>query len=402
MTFYDYARGIISERLKSRDTLKKVIEKIKGASANGQIAFYPCGKFTRAILDEIKRQEPELLPRIIGGFDKSHEADLGEDVSIYDIKRLDEFKDKISLLVVASTAFYATEMRDIERLTNYRGPVLNTSHFDVAIPDMENEEIISKIDEVYYLLADQKSKKTYLIVWLAGILHDEDLAYLFESEKEPIVEDENYILHGISDSYYRKQVLPGLYEMRYVTLEKGDIVLDIGAYKGDTAIIFAHRVGREGRVYSFEPVKASYNFLLENIRLNGLQDIVIPVNKGCSDKSGLLRSVSSKFGAHWSFLSEDEEGEEVEVVSIDDFVESNNIDKLDFVKMDVEGWEYNVILGGQNTIKRLNPKVVMSLYHKSSDLLTLPLLMNRIGNYNLYVRCNISGPYSIRLYCKQR
>ncbi len=402
MNFYDYARGIISERLKSRDTLGKVVEKIKGASANDQIAFYPCGKFTRAILDEIRRREPELLPRIIGGFDKSDEADLGKDVNVYDIRRLDEFKNRISLLVVASAAFYAREMQDIERLTNYRGPVLNTSHFDVNIPDMGDEEIISNIDEVYHLLADQKSKTTYLIVWLAGLLHDEDLTYLFESEKEPNVEDENYILNGINDSYYRKQVLPGLYEMRYVTLEKGDIVFDIGAYKGDTAIIFARRVGKEGRVYSFEPVKANYRFLLKNIRLNGIQDIVIPLHKGCSDKSGLLKSVSAKSGAHWSFLSEDEEGEDVNVVSIDDYVESNNITKLDFMKMDVEGWEGNAILGAQNTIKRLKPKMAISLYHKSSDLLTLPLLMNRIGNYNLYIRCKLSGPYSTRLYCRPK
>ena len=231
------------------------------------------------------------------------------------------------------------------------------------------------------------------------MLNDEGLTYLFESEKETNAEYGNYILQGIDDSY-KKQNPPDLYEMRYVTLEKGDIVFDIGAYKGDTAITFAHRVGKEGRVYSFEPIKTNYDFLLKNVKLNGLQDIVIPVNKGCSDKSGVLESVSVKSGAPWSFLLEvEDEGEEVEVISLDDFVETNNLSKLDFIKMDVEGWEYKVLLGARETIKRFNPKIVIPLYHNTSDLFTIPLLMNEIGKYKLYMRCKYEGPFGIILYC---
>ena len=104
-------------------------------------------------------------------------------------------------------------------------------------------------------------------------------------------------------------------------------------------------------------------------------------------------------GAPWSFLSEEDEGNEVEGISIDEFVETNSIKKLDYIKMDVEGWEYNVIMGARNTIRRFEPKVVVTLYHGTSDLFTLPLLMNSVGNYYLYVRCKIEGPFGINLYC---
>jgi len=405
MTFYDYAKNIISERLKSRDTLEKVIEKIRAASANGQVAFYPGGRYTRVILDEIKEQAPELLPKIMGCFDKSSEADIGKDVSIHDIKSLDEFKDTLSLLVVTSNPFYAREMRDIKKLTNYSGPILNTSRFDITLPDMGSDEIISKIDEVYHLLADQKSKMTYLIVWLAGILNDEDLTYLFESEKEFDTSQvgtkyKDYILEGL-DGTCQHELHSGLYQMRYVSLQKGDTVFDIGAYKGDTAVLFADLVGREGKVYSFEPVKANYDVLLKNIKVNGLEDIVVPINKGCSDKSGILRVISVKSGAPWSFL-EDKGDEVVEVISIDDFMASNNINKIDFMKMDVEGMEYEVTLGARQTIERFKPKMVIPLYHKSSDLLTIPLLMNEIGKYKLYMRCKTAGVFGVNLYCLRR
>lgn len=405
MTFYDYAIDIISEQLKSRDTMKKVIANVKAASANGNIAFYPCGRYTRTILSEMKTQAPEISPRIIGCFDKSDEPNIGKGIKTYNIKSLDEFKDRISLLVVTSNTFSARELRDIEQLTNYDGLILKTTHFDISIPkDMENEEIISKIEEVYQLLTDQKSKMTYLITWLSRMLNDAGLTYLFESEEEidgsgADAKYKGYILEGL-DNTSKKELYSELYKMKFVSPEKADIVFDIGAYKGDTAIFFADHVGKEGRVYSFEPVKSNYDFLLKNIKLNGLQNIIIPVNKGCSAKSGFLKSVSAKSGAPWSFLLEvEDEGEEVEVISVDDFVETNNIGILDFIKMDVEGQEYDVILGAQETIKRFTPKVVIPLYHNTSDLFTIPLLMNEIGKYKLYMRCRIEGPFGINLYC---
>lgn len=402
MKFYGYVKHTILEWLKSRNTLKKVIENIKAASANGKIAFYPCGKCTRTIISEIETQAPEILPRIIGCFDKSHEAGTKKRIHIYNIESLDEFKGRISSLVVASNTFYAKELTDIKKLTSYDGPIIKTSHFNISIQeDIDNDEIISQVEEVYNLLTDQKSKMTYLITWLSRVLNDEDLTYLFESEKEMDSEYNNYVFQGMTDLYIRENP-SDFYRMRYVSPRRGDIVFDIGAYKGDTAIYFADRVGKEGKVYSFEPVKSNYNFLVKNIALNEMEDIIVPVNKGCSNKSGFLKAISVKSGAPWSFLSEGEEGEEVEVISIDEFIETNNISKLDFMKMDVEGWEDKVILGVQNTIKRFNPKVVIPLYHNASDLFTIPLLMNNIGNYHLYIRCKMEGPFGISLYCIQK
>lgn len=402
MTFYQLTEGILSERLKNRDTLEKVVEKIITASTRGGIAFYPCSKYTRMIVTEIKKKAPEILPKVIGFYDKSDEADIGPEIKINNIRTLNESVDRISLLIVASNTYYDRELKDIKELTKYNGAVIKTSYFDISLTeDIRNKEIIARFKKVYDLLADEKSKMTYLITWLSKLTNDESSTYIFEADKDIVAEYKGYKLQGIDDAY-KKENPTDLYEMRYVTLDKGDVVFDIGAFRGDTAAIFANCVGMSGRVYSFEPHKENYKFLLENIRLNGLNDIVIPVNKGCSNKSQMLELVSVKAGAAWSFLSEKETGGATEVISVDDFVDINSINRVNFIKMDVEGWEENVLRGAQKTIKRFKPKMAITLYHNTSDLFTIPILVSELDNYELYMRCKISGPYGINLYCKRK
>ena len=400
----NYLKDVISEQLTNRDTLIKVVGNIKDASGRGDIAIYPCGRLSRVIINEVKAVAPEVASRIIGCFDKSDAPIVPKGINAHSIKSLDELKDRISLLVVASNTFYSRELKEIEQLTSYHGPILKTSYFDISIPEnMKTAEIIAYIDKVYNLLADQKSKMTYLITWLSRVLNDEDLTCLFESEEEfdfsgESIKYKDYIVEGL-DNISKKELHSELYQMKFVFPRKGDVVFDIGAYKGDTAIFFASYLGKEGKVYAFEPVKSNYDSLLKNIKLNKLGDVVIPVNKGCASRSGLSRSISAKAGAPWSFLTDSEEGEEVEVVSLDHFIKTQNIRKLDFIKMDVEGHEYDVLMGARETIKRFAPKVVIPLYHNTSDLFTIPLLVNEIGNYKLYMRCKIEGPFGINLYC---
>ena len=86
MKFYDYAKKIMEEKLNSRDNLTKVIEDIR--QNGGTIAFYPCNKTTRIILERIKKTSPELLSLILGCFDKAENATTAEGIATYDVKQL--------------------------------------------------------------------------------------------------------------------------------------------------------------------------------------------------------------------------------------------------------------------------------------------------------------------------
>jgi FkbM family methyltransferase len=407
MNFFDYAKDIISEYLKKRDTMPSILKKIESSAAKGKIAFYPCSRYSNIILNEIKNRMPELLPRIKGCFDKSEEAITESGVDVYNVAQLEKFKKEISLLVICSNTFFARELRDLKKFTSYNGPFLKTSYFDISLKDnISVEKALIGIDKIYNLLADKKSKETYLITWLSRALNDEDLTYLFESEKEIVNEDSsikygNYTIDGL-DAVCTRELQAELYKMRYVYPETGDVVLDIGAYKGDTAIFFANYIGDEGRVYAFEPAKSNYAVMARNIKKNNLEKIIIPINKGCSDKSGILKAVSIKSGAPWSFLSEDKGNEKVDVISIDDFIETNKIKKLDFIKVDVEGMECDVLAGARSVIKQMQPKMAIPLYHNTDDLIGIPLLINEMGDYEFYVRCKMEGPFGVTLFCRKK
>lgn len=404
MKFLDHAKHIISDYAQSRDTIPKVIQKITPFAQSGQIAFYPCGRYTNMLINELKRQSPELFPAIKGCFDKSSEAKTESGVPVYDISKLRKFKKEISLLVVASNTFYIRELRDIEKFAVYDGNMMKTSYFDISLSEEFNgKTILALIQEVYDALEDQKSKTTYLVTWLSRALNDESLTYLFEGENEnpaggADVVYRNYKLKGL-DKNCAKELRAEIYKMRHVYPCRGDVVLDIGAYKGDSAIFFAGHIGGKGKIYAFEPTKSNYADLKNNVARNKLNDIIIPLNKGCAGKSGRLRAVSVKSGAPWAFLSDSEGSESVEVVSVDDFIAENGIDKLDFIKMDVEGMERDVIMGAMKTINRFKPRLAIPLYHNTSDLITIPLLISRLKDYRLYIRCKLEGPFGVTLYC---
>ena len=407
MVFYKEFKKIIERKLNEVDSVESIIKKIGEHSQKGKIGFYPSGVPTGIILKEIKEKKPEILPRILGCFDKSEDATTEKGIQVYNLENLNDLKKNLSLLVVASNTFYTKEKKELEKLTNYDGEILRTSSFNISLPkNMNNKQILEKIDSVYELLSDEKSKSTYMIAWLSKMLNDESLTYLFESEKvidenqEPLIYKDLNIA-GL-DHTCKKELQSEVYKMKHVFLEEGDVVFDIGAYKGDTALLFAHYIGKKGKVYAFEPICSNFEDILNNLSNNKQFDrIIIPINAGISNKPGTLKTVSSKVGAPWAYLSDYREGLEAKIITIDDFVDKNKINKVDFMKMDVEGFEENVILGSKKTIKHSNPKLAIALYHKTSDLINLPLLLNEIGNYQFYIRSKIEGAFGFTLFCKK-
>lgn len=136
--------------------------------------------------------------------------------------------------------------------------------------------------------------------------------------------------------------------------------LDCGAYNGDSALMFVRDYNPKN-VYSFEPILSNYNSLLENIKLNNLKN-VIPINKGVGEKSGILNFYSLDIS---SYVSETG-NERIDVVSIDEFVSENNL-SVGLIKMDVEGYELEVLKGAKRTIKEFKPVLLIGIYHNPEE-----------------------------------
>jgi FkbM family methyltransferase len=405
MLFRERIYEIIRDELRQKPSFDELVDSICRAACKGSVAFFPCSRFSRQIIREMWTRDPSLRDATILSFDKSTRAVSEPGVQVYPLERLDEFADTMSLLVIASNTYYARQERDLPESTRYRGPVVRSSFFDYTMPAGSPDELVAAISAVCDMLADRKSQMCYLLSWLSRIANDEEVTSLFESENPmpdltaDTVEYHGHTIRGLDDPELRKELFSDIYNMRHVAPRAGDTVLDVGGFKGETAIVFADRVGPEGRVFAFEPVPASYHCMIENIRANGLEEIITAVNKGCSSVSKGAQAVSSANGAPWSYISEGDGAVDVELVSIDDFVRANGLKRVDFIKLDVEGFECDVLRGAKEVLHAHKPKLAVALYHKSSDLIEIPRLVRLLGDYKLYVRSGMDGPFGLTLFC---
>jgi FkbM family methyltransferase len=138
-------------------------------------------------------------------------------------------------------------------------------------------------------------------------------------------------------------------------LKEGDIFVDIGANGGFYTVIAAKIVGSSGHVYAIEPGIRELNLLRQNISVNNLTNVTI-IEKAVSNKKGNARFAISKDGAMNSLLENShpdqkiEEWQDVELTTVDDIVRDFKIEKVDFIKIDVEGAEKFVHSDSHNPI----------------------------------------------------
>ncbi len=145
---------------------------------------------------------------------------------------------------------------------------------------------------------------------------------------------------------------------------KNDYVLDIGTNIGSTLLSFANKIGNNGRVFGFEPDKLNYDSCLQNIKLNDFENIQVS-NIGLGDSCGKFKMVtdtSSNRGMNRiSYSVVDDNVAEIQVETLDKWLEINSINRIDLIKMDVEGFELKVLKGGKSSILSHTPRLFIEL-----------------------------------------
>jgi FkbM family methyltransferase len=138
-------------------------------------------------------------------------------------------------------------------------------------------------------------------------------------------------------------------------------ILDIGANNGHFTVEFAHYVGDEGKVYSFEPQRVIFQQLCGNVFFNGL-DNVFAYNVAVGHNSGSVNVEKVDYHNSGNVNFGDvhivnDEGESVPMIRIDDMEFKN----ISVIKIDVQGFEQLVIQGAKNTINKFRPFIFVEV-----------------------------------------
>lgn len=185
-----------------------------------------------------------------------------------------------------------------------------------------------------------------------------------------VIDEFNYI--------YNEIFIENIYEHEKCTIHKGDTVIDLGANVG----LFSKRAFDLGAgiVVAVEADDENYKCLIENM-LYANKARFIPVNfaiyVNCHGVT--FNKVDNRLGGHYIDILDEEHimplvrgsGNVSKIkkrsITLDILLKSFTLRKVNFIKLDIEGSEYDALLGGEKTIKRFKPRIAMAAYHKDND-----------------------------------
>lgn len=169
--------------------------------------------------------------------------------------------------------------------------------------------------------------------------------------------------------------------------EKYETVIDLGAYTGDTVREAVAKMARLRRVYAFEPERRAFAKLSAYAETVDVPEIRA-YNAAAWSTSGIVRFVggSGRGSSAGASIHKGAHTAETPALAVDDIPDFVG-DKVDFIKFDVEGAEAEALRGAESTIRRCQPDMLVSVYHRTDDLLALPKAVSDLcPDHRLYLR----------------
>ena len=230
--------------------------------------------------------------------------------------------------------------------------------------EMKNSEVFfdlnqKRVDAMLELLSDEKSK----MVWKGAVNN--------RTKKLPIPSG----FYSEHDQYFCRDI---------IKVEKDEVFIDGGAYRGDTIQSFMNICKKEKvsykKIIAFEPDCSIFNLLS---KFYGEKKNIFLINKGLSKKVDTLSFVESEGGAS-KIVESEVSTYQIPVVNIDAVPECR---EATFIKMDIEGAEMDALCGAQETIRRNRPKLAICIYHSNEDMIRIiEYIHSLVPEYRLYVR----------------
>ncbi len=279
---------------------------------------------------------------------------------VHKLSEIEKYFDEF-VIVLAFAAGYERLIKSVKELNHshiFLAPDLPV-YGDLLFTKDYLKNNFNEFSQVYDLLGDEKSK----------ILYKNVIKFKITGKIEYLLD--NYT--SVEESY--NDILKLHSEEKYV---------DLGAYNGDTVKEFVDFTNNSySSIIAVEPDTKNYKKLMktvENIDKIDLYNVAIWEND-CELNFSNLSGRNSYIG---NKKNEVKNQKNILAKSLDNIL---NGEGATYIKFDVEGAEYQALLGGVNTIKNFSPKLKIALYHRSEDMINIPLLLKKINpKYKFFLR----------------
>lgn len=220
-------------------------------------------------------------------------------------------------------------------------------------------EYLHELNEVYSILADEKSKKVFCNLLNYKITRNISL------------------IEEIDETKYGKQY----FDKDIIKYNDDEVFVDLGAYIGDTIIDFEKQMEKNKKkikkIFAFEPDQTTFAKLKENTRQYENIDYI---NMGAYSKDDILKFMAEGF---WTSAISEKGDILVPVCALDHKIDI----PVTFLKADIEGAEKEAICGAENIICHYKPKIAFCIYHKKEDIFEIPLMLKKLNpEYKFYMR----------------
>lgn len=303
---------------------------------------------------------------IEGVIEKRKKHNVNVDFEFYSLMDMVCYVDESLIIertkekLLSNSAEYIQKYEEYYQTYSYFWGNLNVAENDYSVIEDRVGTLCNRYKEFiefYEMLCDYRSKKVLLNTLYNWITFD--YKYLVD------------MLEGNFADYYDLDILQ---------CDENEVLVDIGAYIGDSAFDFIDNYGKYKKIYCYEMVEGTVETMRENLRPFKNIDIRC---KGVGSHPDVMYMNGAKNDSG-SILS-DSGSARVEIVAIDDDIP----EPVTMIKMDIEGAEKEALKGCKNHILMDKPKLLICVYHSNTDILDIPKLINSMrDDYKFYLRTN--------------
>ncbi|WP_108808439.1 FkbM family methyltransferase [Aquimarina spinulae] len=217
------------------------------------------------------------------------------------------------------------------------------------------KKMISGILNGIMALIPGKTRKASFLGWISRILEDSNNQVEYDADYDMYwLKNREQYLYLVQQPYFnfsKKKLYRSIERIacQYYTPKKGDVIVDIGAGIGTETLFFDEKTENEGRIYSIEASRASHQKLVELCAKNQIKTSE-NLNLAITDSNQKLWIEESN-NYQVDYINKESKGVEVDGITLDHFVEKKNITNIDFLKVNIEGSELQMIEGMENAIK---------------------------------------------------